>query len=420
MEATSTQAPALDLSAGIYVKGLPVSDTAFVAVTKFGQIQATMRDPRTFANQKAWTFDPDLEDEAAIHDLVQRALTGSKKANVPKYAQYIEDVVMGRISGVLPPIHGVAFEKLEVVHSGGTQYAVIPVGRRLMALDGETQLTAHFTLASGAEPELKRAHSEFPLTMVIHHGISVEAARQFFHDLNVLAVRPNTSLSLAMDERDPLSQLVGELEAAIPFLTGRVDRQARQLSKKSSKVLTFGALRQAVINLVYGMSGIQYGSRPVPVEDVDLGQVKAVATDWLKAYFDEFAAEVVDREKTLAGSAPVLAAVGAMGSQILKATPADRGRLRDMLIADLKRVDWSKGQPWAGVAGKFTARGTFAVGGTKEVAYAIYNVLTDPDNPGYMRIRSVTAPSGQDAIRILTAELPRTAAVTRESSGSLE
>lgn len=87
-------------------------------------------------------------------------------------------------------------------------------------------------------------HGLYPLITIIHHGIDVRAARQYFYDLNVLAVRPNTSLSLGMDSSDPLMNVVDELERRIGFLTGRVDRMARQLRKNSSKVVTLQNLRQ--------------------------------------------------------------------------------------------------------------------------------------------------------------------------------
>jgi DNA sulfur modification protein DndB len=270
---------------------------------------------------------------------------------------------------------------------GGTSYVLIPTGEKLLTIDGETQVTSHYTVDDQADPELKKAHREFPLAMVVHHDITVETARQFFHDLNLLAVRPNSSLGLAMDSKDPLTKIVGDLELQVPFLTGRVDRQARQLSKRSTRVVTFGALRQAVLNIAFGMAGVQYGSRPAPLEDVDLQEVQAVAKDWLKDFFDEFAAQVVDRDNSLAGTAPVLAAIGAMGNQLLKAVPEHRVGLRQAMLNDLRQVDWTKGPNWAGIAGKFTSKGAFSVGGTKEVGYAVYNVLTDSQNAGYARIR---------------------------------
>jgi hypothetical protein len=50
-------------------------------------------------------------------------------------------------------------------------------------------------------------------------------------------------------------------------------------------------------------------------------------------------------------------------------------------------VDWSKGDHWLGIAGNYTPSGVFSVKGTKEVAYAVFNALTDPANGGYDRIR---------------------------------
>jgi hypothetical protein len=52
-----------------------------------------------------------------------------------------------------------------------------------------------------------------------------------------------------------------------------------------------------------------------------------------------------------------------------------------------KSVDWEKGQHWVGIAGAYTARGIFSVKGTKEVAYAVFNALTDASNGGYQQIR---------------------------------
>ena len=114
---------------------------------------------------------------------------------------------------------------------------MVPNGEYLLAIDGETQLTAHWTLDERATPENRKAHREFPIACILHHGIWRGAARQYFHDLNVLAVRPNTSLGLSMDTKDPIMKVVGDLKAGIPALYGQVEKQARQLNKNSSKVV---------------------------------------------------------------------------------------------------------------------------------------------------------------------------------------
>jgi DNA sulfur modification protein DndB len=284
-------------------------------------------------------------------------------------------------------MHLWSLDSLTDVISGANTYLLVPDGARLLAIDGETQLTAHFQLHGTPEPELRRAHGDFPLAAVVHHGVRVDEARQYFHDLNVLAVRPSTSLSLSMNTSDPLMKVVGDLEAAIPFLTGRVDKQARQLTKASTKVLTIHALRQMAVNVAKGIAGIQYGAKPAPVDDIDLDDVFRVSRDWLTAIFNTFSAEITDRETYLIGASPVLAAIGALGHRILQSPSYDRQQVLDETLASLRTVDWKKSARWTGIAGKPTPKGVFSVSGTKEVGYAIYNVLADPDNPNYSRVR---------------------------------
>jgi DNA sulfur modification protein DndB len=190
-----------------------------------------------------------------------------------------------------------------------------------------------------------------------------------------------------MDTKDPVMKVVGDLEARIPALFGQVEKQARQLNKKSPKIVTLQSLRQMVINVDKGISGVQYGARPAPIEDEGIDDLRDVALDWIGTYLNTFEREIRDREAYLASSGPVLAAVGAMGQVLLQAPRADREGLRQQLLDSLREVDWHKGEHWLGIAGNFTPGGVFSVKGTKEVAYAVFNALTDPANGGYSRIR---------------------------------
>src|SRR5439155_10976310 len=124
-------------------------------------------------------------------------------------------------------------------------------------------------------------------------------------------------------------------------------------------------LRQMTINVAKGISGIQYGSRPVPIEGVDMDDLRQVATEWLTPFFNAFSQQITDRDNYLAGAPPVLAAIGALGNKIYQAAPGDRAQVRNQLIATLQAVDWGKADRWAGIAGKIN-NGKFSVGGTKE------------------------------------------------------
>ncbi len=61
---------------------------------------------------------------------------------------------------------------------------------------------------------------------------------------------------------------------------------------------------------------------------------------------------------------------------------------RQELLGKLCSVKWDKDQQWEGIAGKFTPKGRFSLGGSKETAYAVYAALTDPPTEGYARARS--------------------------------
>jgi hypothetical protein len=51
-------------------------------------------------------------------------------------------------------------------------------------------------------------------------------------------------------------------------------------------------------------------------------------------------------------------------------------------------VRWDRSRRWEGIAGKFTAKGVFTAGGTKETAYAVYSALTDRNDQSLRLIRS--------------------------------
>ena len=279
-------------------------------------------------------------------------------------------------------------EGLEVFPLGDVQFALIPNGEHLLAIDGETQLTAHYELRRHAEPETRDLHGVYPVPAVIHHGVSVEDARLFFHDLNVLAVRPNTSLGLSMNTADPIMKTVAKVEGGVSFLNGRVERMARQLTKSSPKVVT---MRDAASDGRERRQGhCWHPVRRSAGTDRGCGSRRRrrhVAIGWLSLFFETFRVEASDRENYLLTSSPVLSAIGAMGNLVINAPHHQRDDLQKKLLESLQTVNWRKGAHWQGIAGHFS-RGVFTVSGTKEVGYGVFNVLADPHNPNYLTVRS--------------------------------
>jgi DNA sulfur modification protein DndB len=366
-----------------------VSDHQFVGRAKTPLLFQIAPDPRDSQNRKRVESSKDLQELQEIREEVQRQFAGQKAKNVVPYAQYIMDVHAGRVDGITPPIILYSEEKLaESVDDSGRELIQVPYGKRLVAIDGETQLAARFEAANRA-PDTKNES----VPIYICHGRDKQWARQCFHDLNVLGVRPNAALSISMDARDPLTRVAREVERRVPFFRDRVNKARRQLGAHDSDVVTISALRGACITLAEGIGGVKFGARPVPLPANQVDRALQAAIEWFAAVTDAIGGAIEDRENKLASAPAVLAAIGAMGHELVN---IDEAAIREAkavsLVRRLKTVDWRRGKHWEGIAGKFTPKGAFSVGGSKETAYAVYEALNDETSSGFVAVRTqVTA-----------------------------
>jgi hypothetical protein len=84
-----------------------------------------------------------------------------------------------------------------------------------------------------------------------------------------------------------------------------------------------------------------------------------------------------------------MAALGAMGHALVGISDAQDRKLKaHELLRSIKTVNWSRDKTWEGIAGKFTPKGTFSIGGAKETAYAVFAALTDENASSYKKVRT--------------------------------
>ena len=126
-----------------------------------------------------------------------------------------------------------------------------PLGSGPVAIDGETQLAARHE-AANLEPATKQ---DF-VPVYICHGRDAHWARQAFHDLNTLGVKPNAALSIGMDARDPITKICREVERRVPFFSDRVNKARRQLRGSDLETVTITTLRGACVTLAKGINGV--------------------------------------------------------------------------------------------------------------------------------------------------------------------
>ena len=137
-----------------------------------------------------------------------------------------------------------------------------------------------------------------------------------------------------------------------------------------------------------GINGVQYGTRPVPIDEARLPAVEKAAVEWLTALTAKFNHILENRVQYLMSSPSVMAALGALGHELVDIEDVDARRLKiAQLLQSISTVNWSRDKTWEGIAGKFTPKGSFSIGGAKETAYAVFGALTDANSTGYQRVR---------------------------------
>ena len=377
----------LNPTEGYVIPGAQLDNWRFVGRLSSAQLLKMTDDPRLTEDRRQRTGNRQLENLYRIRQEVQRLFEGAKRKNVIPYAAYIIAVHEGQ-DGMIPPLILYCEQELPIrQNSDGTGILQIPWEAQLVAIDGETQLAARFE-AGDLKPETK---TDF-VPVVICHGRSLEWARQVFHDLNLLAVRPNAAVGIGMDQRDVMTGVARAVEQQVAFFTGRVSKVRRQLRRRDPEVVTITVLRGACVTLAEGIAGVKYGSRPVPVAADHIGKIRKAALIWFNAIATELGSDFENREQTILSTPSVMAALGAVGNPLVGLSDsADHEVECQRLMGSIRDVNWTRGNQWHGIAGKVTARKRLAVGGTKETAYAIHAALTDPKGPGFRAVRGITS-----------------------------
>ena len=86
----------------------------------------------------------------------------------------------------------------------------------------------------------------------------------------------------------------------------------------------------------------------------------------------------------------VLAALGAVGHQLIDLPAEGRATRIDQILNLLSEINWGRGTRWEGVCGKVRPNGVFSTaGGVTDSAGAGYRALVDPTNPFYSKVRDL-------------------------------
>ncbi|WP_030888501.1 MULTISPECIES: DNA sulfur modification protein DndB [Streptomyces] len=394
---------------GIQLTVMPFRTDAAIGTMGLPTLLQLVPSPKAEEDKRALKYAPGaLRRHAEVRGLVQRVLKSTQKGrNVTAYAAYIAAGINGEYGAgwSTPPITlwldgepGAVGEEL-VPGSGIRAITVLP-SSTVVAVDGETQLTAwhelydtpeRFGVTSG---KLDAVRVPFEL----YFGLSVEDARQIFYDRNVEGVAVDKNLAMSMDQRDLGTHLARRIADTVkvehngkivPF-TKLVQARKRQLTKTDPAVVTLSALRVLVITALFGRGGIALSSATVHADDLPDGVTSEEAERLVPLLAGLISHLYPHFEARTAVSAPaVLAGIGIAAHQVTEWAAAGQRLGESELYRLLDSVRWEReARYWDGVAATANARGVLNFGGgAKDSGGKVADALLHPDTEYGRKVR---------------------------------
>ncbi|MFH9248318.1 hypothetical protein ACH4LK_23160 [Streptomyces lydicus] len=395
---------------GTQLTVMPFRPDAVIGTMGLPTLLQLVPSPRTEEDTRALKYaSGTLRRHAEVRALVQRMLKATQKGrNVTSYAAYIASGVNGEYGSgwSTPPITlwldgqpGAVSDEL-IPGSGIRTVTVLP-GSPVVAIDGETQVTAWHELYDSPE---RFGITYEKLTTVrlpyeLYFGLTVESARQIFYDRNVEGVPVAKNLAMSMDQRDIGTQLahrIGESVKVehegriIPF--GKlVQGRKRQLTKSDAELITLSALRVLVITALHGRAGLALTSSTLHddrlPQGVDAEQAGQRLVPLLSRLVTRLYPHLVAR--TAVSAPAVLAGIGIATHQATGWATSGSALTEEELFALLEPVRWEREATyWDGVAASANASGALNFGGgAKDSGGRVADALLHPDTEYGRRIR---------------------------------
>ena len=395
---------------GIQLTVTPFRPDAVIGTIGLPTLLQLVPNPKLEEDKRAMKFSPGaMRRHADIRALVQRTLKSTQKGrNVTGYARYIASGVNGDFGSgwSTPPITlwlagepGAVSD--ELVPGSGIRRITLLAGSPVVAIDGETQVTALHELYD--EPERYDTSYEtlgvVRLPFELYWGLGVEDARQIFYDRNVEGVPVAKNLAMSMDQRDFGTQLAHRIAEAVkvehdgrmvPF-TKLVQSRKRQLTKSDPELITLSALRVLVITAIYGRAGLGLSSATVRSTDLpaeaSAEQIERCVVPLLVNLLTYLHPQLAARS---AASAPaVLAGIGIAAHQTTDWATSGIPLTDADLMNLLSGIRWERdARYWDGVAASANAAGILNFGGgAKDSGGRVADAILYPDTESGRKIR---------------------------------
>lgn len=212
---------------------------------------------------------------------------------------------------------------------------------------------------------------DMTIPVVIFTGINQKGEQQLFHDLNLLAGKPNKSIALNFDSSDLYSTLAKELSKKNEsLLKYGIETEKTQIKGNNTQLMVLSTLRNMLCYIITGAVKDKEGILDIENYHVYYNTLDEI----LNLLFNTLPENATDREKYIIGTAATLQGIG---KYLNEAVFGDNSLDWKHEVIKLGNVDWSHNSPiWEGYGGSYIPeKKKFVFTGTSAGINGVYDAL---------------------------------------------
>jgi DGQHR domain-containing protein len=211
--------------------------------------------------------------------------------------------------------------------------------------------------------------------VVIFEGLDEKQEQQLFHDLNLLAVKPNKSVSLKFDNTDLYNLMAKELKDENEYLRRYgVETEKTQLKETNPNLMVLSTLRNMISFII---AGTDKENDVLTLDNYD--ENKQMVNEVLNEIF-RVLPQANDRNTYILGLAATLQGIAKYVHYLLNSNDILNWK---EYVAGLGNINWRHdNQAWNGYGGSFDPiKRKFVFGGTGGGIKGVFKFLIDNNRP---------------------------------------
>ncbi|MCG7344780.1 DNA sulfur modification protein DndB [Sporosarcina sp. ACRSL] len=209
------------------------------------------------------------------------------------------------------------------------------------------------------------------IPVVIFTGIDQKGEQQLFHDLNLLAGKPNKSIALNFDSSDQYSKLAKDLaKNNEQLLRLEVETEKTQIRGNKGKLMVLSTLRNMLCYIITGANKDKDGKLDIETYT----EYRNTLDEILNLLFEVLPEDASNRDRYIIGTAATLQGIGKYLNEVIY---VQNNLDWQSEVKKLGTIDWSHSSSvWEGYGGSYIPeKNKFVFTGTSAGINGVYEAL---------------------------------------------